>query len=158
VDYSDVLIRIRKILRSVNLESRRIEKEYGVSIPQVLCLKYLKNCDGFQATHNDINKYLQLNASTTTGIINRLESKGLLARLPKSVDKGITNIVLTADGDKILAEIPLLMHNKLINKLNELPETELPKITNILDLIIQLLEIEEIEASPLLTIDVDLNS
>ena len=32
--YADLMISIRKIVRAVNLESKRIEKNYGLSIPQ----------------------------------------------------------------------------------------------------------------------------
>ena len=41
MNFIDILIRLRKIVRSVNLESKRVEKEQGVSIPQLLCLQFL---------------------------------------------------------------------------------------------------------------------
>ena len=40
--YADLMISIRKIVRAVNLESKRIEKNHGLSIPQLLTLKFLK--------------------------------------------------------------------------------------------------------------------
>ena len=40
--YSELMISIRKIVRAVNLESKRIEKDFGLSIAQVLTLKFLK--------------------------------------------------------------------------------------------------------------------
>ena len=36
--YSGIMISIRKIVRAINLESKRIEKDYGLSIPQLLTL------------------------------------------------------------------------------------------------------------------------
>ena len=40
--YSGIMISIRKIVRAINLESKRIEKDYSLSIPQLLTLKFLE--------------------------------------------------------------------------------------------------------------------
>ena len=40
--YSGFMISIRKIVRAINLESKRIEKDYGLSIPHLLTLKFLE--------------------------------------------------------------------------------------------------------------------
>ncbi len=73
MNYTDILTGLRKIIRSVNLESKRIEKQFGISIPQLLCLNFLHSQAGFQASQKEIKDFLSLNASTVTGIINRLE-------------------------------------------------------------------------------------
>ncbi|MDZ7777296.1 MAG: MarR family transcriptional regulator [Bacteroidales bacterium] len=98
---NEIIIKIRQIVRSINLESKKIQKEYGVSIPQVLCLSYIRDAPNFQTTQKNIRNYLNLNASTVTGIINRLEKKGYIARLPKLGDKRITSITLTGFRPKI---------------------------------------------------------
>lgn len=102
MDFTPVIIKIRRIVRSINLESKKVQKEYGVSIPQLLCLEYLKEAPNYQATQRMIRDHLRLNSSTMTGIINRLEKKGYVARLPKSGDKRVTNIALTSSGERIL--------------------------------------------------------
>ncbi|MFT5168019.1 MAG: hypothetical protein ACI8P3_003258 [Saprospiraceae bacterium] len=68
--YTEILIRIRQIVRSVNLESKRIEKEYGINIPQLLCLNFLNDQENFEASHTQMKDFFQLNASTVTGIIS----------------------------------------------------------------------------------------
>ncbi len=156
MDITDILIKIRKIVRSVNLESKKIQKEYGVSIPQILCLNYLHNSPNYQSTQGEIRKFLNLNSSTISGIINRLEKKGLLARLPKSGDKRTVNIALTSSGDKLLSEIPSLLHDQLSNKLKKLGDHEIKEVEKSLNTLINLLDIEGVEASPLITIDENL--
>jgi hypothetical protein len=42
-NYTELMISIRKIVRAVNLESKIIEKYFGLSIPELLTLKFLKN-------------------------------------------------------------------------------------------------------------------
>lgn len=156
MDTKDILIKIRKIVRSVDIESKKIQKEYGVSIPQVLCLSFLHESPNYQSTQGDIKKFLNLNSSTVSGIINRLERKGLLARLPKSGDKRVVNIALTSAGDKLFNTIPSLLHEQLSKKLQKLDNTELMKVEDSLDTLVRLLEIEEVEASPMITLDIDL--
>jgi len=124
-----------------------------VSIPQVLCLHYLRDAENFQAGQGEIRKFLNLNASTTSGIINRLETKGLVARLPKTGDKRVVTIALTSKGDKLMEKMPSLLHEKLEEKLVNMDESKLLKIQDSLELLVNLLEIDEVEAFPLISSD-----
>jgi DNA-binding MarR family transcriptional regulator len=85
-----------------------------------------------------------------------LEKKGYLARLPKSDDKRVVNIALTTTGYKTLEEIPSLLHEQLSEKLKHLDETELDKVKTSLDTLVNLLDIKSVQASPLITIEGDL--
>lgn len=156
MDYTEILIKIRRIIRSMNLESKKIQKEHGVSIPQVLCLNYLNSCNDYQSTHKEIRSYLNLNSSTVTGIIDRLEKKGLVARLPKKEDKRTTYIALTSLGAKLLDKIPALLHERLSLKLEKLPENKIKELNQSLDMLIHYLDITDIDASPMITIEDDL--
>lgn len=151
MDTTEILIKIRQIVRSINLESKKIQKEHGVSIPQILCLNFLHESENYQAPQGEIRKFLHLNASTASGIINRLEAKGLVARLPKSGDKRVVTIALTSKGDKLLNHIPALLHEQLSEKLLKLDARTLEQTQNSLELLVNLLEIGEVEASPLIT-------
>ncbi len=148
IDYTEILIKIRQIVRSINLESKKIQKTHGVSIPQILCLSYLRKKQDYQSTQNDIRKFLNLNSSTVTGIINRLENKGFIARLPKSGDKRTTRITLTSAGDELLQQIPPLLHDRLSSKLKNMSENKISDIEKSLDLLIGLLEIDSKESFP----------
>jgi DNA-binding MarR family transcriptional regulator len=150
---TEILIKIRKIVRSINLESKKIQKEYGVSIPQVLCLNFLYRSTNYQSTQGKIRQFLNLNSSTISGIINRLEKKGLLAKLPKQGDKRVVNIVLTSAGAKLLQKIPELLHEQLSQKLETLSQPQFYEIERGLDALVILLDLQEVDASPLLTIE-----
>ncbi len=156
MDTTEILIKIRKIVRSIDIESKKIQKEYGVSIPQVLCLSFLHQSTNYQSTQGEIRKFLNLNSSTVSGIINRLEKKGLLARLPKSGDKRVVNIALTSSGDKLLNSIPSLLHEQLSKKLQKLEPNKLKSVEESLNTLVTLLDIEQIDASPLITSETDL--
>jgi len=148
---NEIIIKIRQIVRSINLESKKIQKEHGVSIPQVLCLNYIKEAPNFQTTQKNIRNYLNLNASTVTGIINRLENNGYIARLPKLGDKRITSITLTGKGQRLLNELPPLLQDQLTEKLNKLPSDRAENVRTGLDELINILNIKDVDASPVLT-------
>jgi len=151
--YTDILIQIRQIVRSVNLESKRIEKEHGISIPQLLCLNFLNEQEIFQASHKEIKNFLKLNASTVTGLISRLESKGLVARLPKRNDRRVGLISITAKGVDLLEKAPEPLHQQLSIKLKELSPEKLMKLQGSFETIIDFLNIEEIDLAPIITSD-----
>lgn len=157
MDITEILITIRKIVRSINLESKKIQKEYQVSIPQILCLNYLNSSLNFQATQGEIRQFLQLNSSTASGIVDRLESKGFLVRLPKQGDKRVVNISLTSKGADLLKQIPKILHIQLSEKLRLLPDNKLQQIQESLQTLVSLLDIEGIEASPIITIEDPIN-
>jgi DNA-binding MarR family transcriptional regulator len=153
LDSTSILINIRKILRSVNLESKRIQKEYGISIPQLLTLNYLSNQPEYKATHKEVSKYLNLNSSTITGIISRLEKKGWIAKLRHTTDKRISYVILTALGQKLLQNTPQLMHEKLAHKFESTSQEHMQELQRAFDLLIDFMGIEDLDASPLLSID-----
>lgn len=150
MDHANILINIRKILRSINLESKRIQKTYGISIPQYLTLNYLHSQPEFKSTSKSLKTHLNLNASTVTGIIRRLESKGLVAKLPNEKDKRSTYIHLTALGASKTKEMPPLMHEKLSEKLKTLSSKEIEEIHLSLEKLVNYMGVQNLDASPLI--------
>ena len=152
MDSIEILVSIRKIVRSLNLESKGIQKDFGLSITQLLCLGHLENSPGYKSTHKELMNLLSLNSSTVTGIINRLEKRGYVARLPKKTgDKRVTYVILTASGIKLLEETPNVLHDRLAKRLASLSEQDRNLVKKALEIIISAMQIKQIEASPLLT-------
>ncbi len=151
MDSLEIIVSIRKIVRSLNLESKGIQKDFGLSITQLLCLGHLQNREDYQSTHKELMDLLSLNSSTVTGIINRLETRGYVARLPKAGDRRITYITLTATGIKLLEEAPNVLHDRLAKKLDALSQDEQDMIKRSLEIVTSAMQINQLDASPLLT-------
>lgn len=153
MNFIDILIKLRKIVRSINLESKRVEKQFGVSIPQLLCLQFLSKQKEYRANAKQLKEFLNLNASTVSGILSRLEKKGLIAKLPKAADKRITLISLTSKGMELLENAPITFQEKLSGKLQALPPEKIKIIVEGIDLLTQLMEVEDMDASPIVSGD-----
>ena len=151
--YIEILVKLRKIIRSINLESKKIEKELGISIPQLLVLKYLSDQNDYRAFAKDIKGYINLNASTVSGIISRLGSKGLIAKMPKPNDKRATYIILTAKGADVLHKSPPTFQEKVSKRLKKLTQEQIEELDRNIELLTLIMDVEDMDAAPLLTID-----
>lgn len=149
--YSEIMISVRKIVRAINLESKRVEKNFGISIPQLLTLKYLKEKPDYKTTMRSLREFLSLNASTVSGIVSRLEAKGFVARLPDPADKRSTPIVLTSKGDELIKKTNVSLHEKISKNLEALNDDEYGAIVGSFQTIINFLNIEDLDASPIIT-------
>ncbi len=149
--YSEIMISVRKIVRAINLESKRVEKNFGISVPQLLTLKYLKEKPDYKSTMRNLREFLSLNASTVTGIVSRLEAKGYVARLPDPVDKRSTPIVLTSKGDVLIKKTNMSLHERISKNLEAIDEDEYQAILGSFQTIINFLNIHDLDASPIIT-------
>lgn len=150
MDALEILIDIRKIVRSINLESKRVQKDFGISIPQLLCLGHISRAENSVSTHRELMDLLSLNSSTVTGIVNRLEKNNLVKRLPKRGDKRVTYIGITPKGSEVVLQAPDILHDQLSTKIKALPSSTQTKIKEALTIIVEAMEIEEMDAAPLI--------
>ena len=149
--YAKLMTGIRKIVRAINLESKRVQKELDISIPQLLTLKHLQDRVDYKSTMKETKGFLSLNASTVSGIVSRLEQKGLVARLPDPKDKRSTPIVLTSKGNHLLVRSNESLHERISKNLELIEEVDFLQIINSLETLINLFNIQDVDASPIIT-------
>lgn len=153
MQYLEILVKLRKIIRSINLESKKIQKEFGISIPQLLVLQYLSSQPDYKASGKDIKNYINLNASTVSGIVHRAEEKGLVARLPNSRDKRGIFVTLTAKGAELLKTSPTTLQEKMSKRLKTLSPQQIEDLNSSIELLTKLMDAEDVNAAPLITLN-----
>lgn len=151
--YLEILIKLRKIIRSINLESKKIEKQFGISIPQLLVLQYLSDQEDYAATAKAIKEHIMLNASTVSGIVQRLEDKRLIAKIPSKHDKRSVKIILSALGAKLLEQSPTTLQEKLSRRLMNLSQKQIAELDANIELLTQIMDVDDVDAAPLITAD-----
>lgn len=75
---------------------------------------------------------LTCDASNMTGIIDRLEKRGLVRREPRPSDRRVKNVVLTAEGERVIDVIRGKMHTTQAG-LNRLDEQERDTLYTLLE-------------------------
>jgi len=138
-DYGRVIIKLfRKIMQSLDTHSRRLLKEYDLTIPQVMCLYEVFEKGAI--TVAVLAENIHLTPSTLIGILDRLEEKKFVKRVRDSADRRSVFINITAKGHKFVTDTPYLLHNRLHGDLNELPKERQITIAESLNSVLQLLE------------------
>lgn len=153
MQYLEILVNLRKIIRSINLESKKNQKEFGISIPQLLVLQYLSDQLDYKASGKDIKNYINLNTSTVSGIVHRLEDKGLVARLSNSKDKRGIFVTLTAKGAELLKTSPTTLQEKMSKRLKSLSEKQIHDLNSSIDVLTKLMDPEDVDAAPIITLN-----
>jgi DNA-binding MarR family transcriptional regulator len=98
-----------------------------------------------------LKDYLSLNASTVSGIIKRLEVKGLVAKLPKTNDKRTNPIILTENGNIIVKKSSKSLHEIFLVEIKDISDEKFNKLISSIELINSILNTEKIDAAPIFT-------
>jgi DNA-binding MarR family transcriptional regulator len=127
-----------------------------LTVPQIITLNQLKGNDS--STSGELARSAFLSQATMTGIIDRLEKRGLVRRDRCQNDRRRVMISLTEEGREVVTIMPKPLQDQFINRLAALPQTEQHAIANTLTHIVEMMEASDLEASPILTIgDLSLN-
>src|SRR6516162_3299625 len=69
--------------------------EHDLSVIQTRLLGILRDRT---PTMNELARFLRLDKSSVTGLVDRAERRGLVTRLPSATDRRAVQVSLTADG------------------------------------------------------------
>ncbi len=144
-----ILRDIRRILRAVDIHSHKLNSEFNITVPQMICLNTLYENE-ISMTQAQLAKKVNLSISTVNGILDRLENKKLITRQPDTTDRRKVIIVVTDKGRDLLNAAPSLLQDTFAHRLEQLPDLEVAAIAFSLERVVQLMGADEIDASPLL--------
>ncbi len=139
----EIIYLIRRLMQAGELYSKELNKKYQVSAPQVNCLLVLYEHGPLPLSQ--IAKHIMVKSSTVTGIIDRLEQKGLVRRLRNSPDRRMITIELTEAGNVLAQHAPPPIQQKIVNGLKSLPQDEIEKIIYGLAKLIDMLDVQDSE-------------
>jgi len=66
---------LRRVIRAVHIYSKNLNSEFGLTAPQLLCLREVAESN--RMTLTDLAKGVNLGISTAKGIIDRLEARDI---------------------------------------------------------------------------------
>lgn len=144
-----ILLSVRKIMRAIDMHSSYLARQYGLTSPQLICLKKLS--DVKELTPGGLAREVHLSHATVTGIISRLEKKGLVQRTRSTEDGRSFLIHVTDTGASMIKSSPSMLQEEFMLKLSKLADWEKTMILSSLQRITSILDVELIEAAPVLT-------
>lgn len=133
-----IILALRKIMQQMDFHSRRLNKCYGLTVPQIVCLYEIY--ENKIMTLSSLSKNVYLSMSTLVGIIDRLEEKEFVKRTRDSKDRRIIYIDITEKGKEFVGAAPYLLHNRLNENLQVLTEEEQITLAHSINLLVNLLK------------------
>jgi DNA-binding MarR family transcriptional regulator len=117
-----VLLALRRIARAASVHSRHIQQTYGLTSPQLFLLRELARRE--EATGGELAKAASLSHATVTGVIDRLERRGLLSRQRSERDKRRIFARITEAGRALLDAAPPPLQFRFLHEFRKLRDWE----------------------------------
>lgn len=144
-----VIVALRRITRAIDLRSRGLLHQYGLTAPQLAALKSIGRLQ--PVTIGSLAKSIHLGQATLTGIVSRLEKRGLAIRERSGLDRRAVVVSLTDIGRELITTAPSLLQDRFRDELLQLEEWEQNMLLASLQRIASMMDAEGIDAAPVLT-------
>lgn len=146
-NYEERILRsLRRITRSIDLYSRQLAHRYGLTGPQLVCLRTLLRRG--PSTPSAIARDMDLSQATVTGILSRLEANGLLVRSRHDGDRRRVMVELTAKGANVVASAPSALQDIFSGRLAALSDADQQAILASLEQIVDMMGAGEMVPDP----------
>ena len=139
----EIIFSIRKLMQAGEFYTKELNKKFHISSPQLNCL--LSLYENGPLPPSQIAKHIMVKSSTVTGIVDRLEQKGLVKRFRNSPDRRIITIELTDSGKNLAQNAPPPIQQKIIDGLKKLSKDELDQIIFSLTQLTDMLDVQDLD-------------
>lgn len=146
--YTDVLIALRRIIRTIDIRSRHLMQQAGLTGPQLLVLQALGRYTRMSA--GELAREVNLSQGTLTSILDRLEKRSLIRRLRSDSDRRKIHVTLTSEGEAKLAAAPTLLQERFIERFQQLKEWEQTQILASLQRLAEMMDAQGLDVAPVL--------
>jgi DNA-binding MarR family transcriptional regulator len=148
--YEELLVSLRKVIRAIDLYSKKLSKESGLTSPQLIVLKEIDKHDGYMV--KDIAQSINLSSATVTSILDRLEARAYVIRERSVTDKRKVGLYLTEQGKAVIKDAPRPLQTHFIDRFEKLEDWEQTQLVSTMQRIASMMDAEKLDASPMLEV------
>ncbi len=145
----EVLVSLRRIIQAIDLHSRQLARQHGITTPQLLILKQIQSEGSISVSR--LAEQVSLKQATVTDILNRLERKGLVRREKDQRDRRKVLLQETDAGRKLLEAAPSPLQETFLYKFANLEKWKQTMILTSIQLLESLMVEKTISAAPILS-------
>jgi len=138
-----MVLALRQISRAVDLHSRELLQRIGLTAPQVAALKALSRLQ--PVTIGGLARAIHLSQATLTGIVRRLENRGLATRTRSGTDRRSVVVELTAEGKRVVESAPSLLHERFHREFEKLEDWEQTLVLSTLQRVAAMMHADDLE-------------
>ncbi len=138
----DIIDNLRRVFQVVNEQSKKVERETGLTGPQLWAIKVI--AEGAPIKVSELARRMYLHPATVVGILDRLEGRGLVTRTRSQEDRRVVEIDLSDQAKELVARSPEVAQGLLVKGLEPLPREQLQHIADGLEQLVKILGAQEI--------------
>lgn len=139
---SEVIDNLRRAITAINDYSKKAEKETELTGPQLWAIKIVAKSAPIKVS--EVARQMYLHPATVVGILDRLESKGLVQRTRSTEDRRVVEIDLTEQGRAVIDKAPEVAQGMLVKGLEALSKTSLFHVSKSMREIVRILGAEDL--------------
>ena len=140
---NEIVSTIRKFVRAVSIDTFRMSKQYDLTGPQSAVLRTLVK-DG-PLSSASLSRRLYVTPANITGIIDRLEKKGLVERTRKKGDRRVGLVRLTESGAQLGSSFPDPIEKRLISGLADLDKEYIQILALVMNQLLNLINAKGVD-------------
>ncbi|SMX42951.1 MarR family winged helix-turn-helix transcriptional regulator [Actibacterium lipolyticum] len=145
----DSLIALRRILRATELFARDLAHAVGLTPAQLRVLQIVAGKSS--ATPKSLANQMGVSQATVTALVDKLVTRGLVQRVPSEQDRRQINVVATPEGRDRLVDAPDALQQRYVRAFAALADWEQAQLVSSLERVADMLDAQDIDASPVLT-------
>lgn len=135
---SEFIIALRRITRAIDLHSRGLLHEYGMTLPQLAALRAAGELQ--PVSMSALARAIHVSQATLTGILDRLERRQFVQRFRSGTDRRSVVVELTPQGSELLESAPSLLQDGFRRELLRLAPWEQTQMLSTLQRIASMMD------------------
>jgi MarR family transcriptional regulator, organic hydroperoxide resistance regulator len=151
----DIVDNLRRVFQAVNEHSKKAEAITGITGPQLWAIKTIAEFAPIKVS--DLAKKIYLHPATVVGILDRLETRGMVTRVRSKNDRRVVKINLTDLGRELVSKAPQVAQGLIVGGLEVLANKELANISTVLDQLVQILGAQELPPQLILSQEINIS-
>ncbi len=148
--HEEVLISIRQIIRAIDLHSKKLNRDAGLTGPQLILMRSIQTLG--EVTIRTLSDHTNMSQATATTILDRLERNGYVQRIRSNTDKRKVHAHLTDEGKKLLEKAPQPLQESFVEQFRQLQEWEQSLLLSSVQRLSSMMNAENIDVAPMLEI------
>ncbi|GAK19819.1 LOW QUALITY PROTEIN: transcriptional regulator, MarR family [Vibrio sp. JCM 19052] len=144
--YEEVLVSIRQIIRAIDLHSKKLSKESGLTAPQLILMRAISELDN--VTIKQLSSHTNMSQATATTILDRLERNQLVERRRSKTNEKF--MLSRKKAKKRLNKLPTPLQEHFISRFQKLEEWEQSLLLSSVQRISTMMNAEDIDVAPML--------
>ena len=151
---SNIIDNLRRIFQILNEQSKKVERETGLTGPQLWAIKTINENSPIKVS--DLANKLYLHITTVIGIIDHLEKQDLVKICPSKDNYRVVCIELTAKGNDLVKLAPEIAQGLLVSGLEEISANNLIEIDRAMKPLVKILCAQKTPPKLILSSEVNL--